>query len=82
MKKLTVDQGAFETVCAHVLTFAAHVEGKPANFTFPKLESIGLGLELILSGFKNTGKYKSSDIAAELRDMAKHFDQVEGPKNV
>lgn len=62
------------------LAFAAHVEGKKPGFDLPKLESIGLAMQLILSGLKNTGRYKASDIEKELQAIAKHFAAVEGPK--
>jgi hypothetical protein len=78
-KNVTIDQGAFQHVCASLLSFAAHVEGKKVSVSFPKVDSVGLALHMILTGFRNTGKYQAKDLARELRVIANNLDSPQGP---
>ena len=80
MKRISLDQGVYNMSVSSFLAFAAHVEGKKPGMSFPKLDSIGLAVQLILSGLKNTGRYKAADIEKQLVDISKHFAQPEGPK--
>lgn len=81
IKSVSINHEIFQHTMACLLAYAAHIEDKEVDDSFPGLDSIGIAMLTIFSALENLGKFKQEDIAIELEGLASYFRSKEGPSD-